>query len=100
MNIDLTKLSRELAEHGQIIESGWQALRMITLGPAVPESRVEEMRVFFFSGASHLLAALLPMLQISALQPADYQRLVQIHAEIDRFIEQLELRQMPVRGRA
>lgn len=78
---------RKLADEGKVIESGWQAVRYLSLSPNTPTVQVNEMRKAFFLGAGHLLASLVTIVEDGKEPlPIDEERLTKIAQELDGFM--------------
>ena len=58
----IAELSKAAAGQGRLIELGWLALRMLVISPSASEVQLREMRFAFFSGAQHLFASILAVM--------------------------------------
>lgn len=101
MSIDLQKLSRDLTDQGKLIEAGWIGLRAVWLHPDSPQNQIDECRQAFFAGAQHLFASIMTILEPDA-EPTDkdLERIGLIEAELQSFIQDFHLRQLPTQGKA
>ena len=98
---DAEKISRELADGGRIIEAGWVGLRELAIPNTAPQTQIDEMRTAFFAGAQHLFASIMTILEPDA-EPTekDLERMSLIHAELEQFRAEFELKHLPTKGRA
>lgn len=81
---------KSIADNGQIIETGWLALREVSLKDA-PAFQVSEMRKAFFSGAQHLFACIINTLdEGSEPTEADMRRIELIHAELELWVASMK----------
>ncbi len=79
-----------IADHGQIIEAGWIALKAAALRGA-PEIQVMEMRKAFFAGAQHLFSSIVNLLDDDSEPTADdLRRMEMIHVELEAFVDSLK----------
>jgi hypothetical protein len=94
-------LSKRLADEGRLIEAGWVSLRMLAVPPDAPQVQIDEMRMAFMTGAEHLFASI-----ISILDPgeeptdADLRRMDLIEKELAAFREEMQLRATRAKGQA
>jgi hypothetical protein len=88
----LIKLSRKLADEGKLIEAGWIGLR-ITMDRDAPQVQLDEMRYAFISGAQHLFASIMNILDLDR-EPtaADLRRMSLIHTELQSFESEIKRR--------
>lgn len=98
----LERLTRELADQGKLIESGWVALRLMTLPLDAPAVQLQEMRNAYFAGAQHLFGSLMSGVLDPDAEPteADRRRMDLIDQELRTFIAEFEPRHGPIMGRA
>jgi len=63
------------------------------LPPNAPQIQIDECRWAFFAGAQHLFASIISIMDADAEPTAnDLRRMDQIHAELQKFAKELELR--------
>lgn len=97
----LERLSRELADKGQLIEAGWVGLRLVAIPLDAPPAQLDEMRNAYFAGAQHLFSSIMTILEPDAEPTAkDLQRMDLIDRELRTFIQQFELRHGTTKGSA
>lgn len=79
----------EMSKRGLIIEAGFAALRVTSMRDAPPD-KVRDMRMAYFSGAQHLYASIMTVLDAGE-EPTekDMQRMELIHNELERFRQEL-----------
>lgn len=83
-------IESKLADHGQLIEAGWIALRKLTLEGA-PEIQVREMRKAFFAGAQHLFSCIVNLLDDEEEPTADdLRRMEMIHVELEAWTDSMK----------
>jgi hypothetical protein len=97
----LERLSRELADQGKLIEAGWVGLRIACDLEDAPKIQLEEMRNAFFAGAQHLFSSIMTILEPDA-EPTDkdLERMDLIARELEKFINDFSLRNLPTEGKA
>lgn len=81
-------ITKKFADEGRLIEGGWQAMRLLTLPPTAPEVQVTEMRKAYFTGAQHLFASIMTVLDPDdddEPTPNDLRRMDLIHKELQGF---------------
>lgn len=89
----LEALTRRLADDGKLIEAGWVALRLSAIPLDASAVQLSEMRLAFMSGAQHLFASIMGMLDPGSDEtPADLRRMDLINQELEAFTEELKLR--------
>lgn len=95
-------MAATLADQGELIEFGWQALRKAAIKPNAPEIQLVEMRFAFFAGAQHLLGSLTAIMGGGELPTEkDLGRLDRICEELQGFLKEWEERMERVaRGKA
>lgn len=96
-------ITKSLADSGKIIEGGWMGfcLAVTPKGQTMPQIQHDEMRKAFYAGAAHLFASILNILDPGS-EPTDrdMRRMDQIHAELNAFQKDFELRYGPADGAA
>jgi hypothetical protein len=99
--LDFEKLSRVLVDQGKLIEAGWIGLRAVWLHPEASQNQIDEMRQAFFAGAQHLFSSIMTVLEPDA-EPTekDLERMSLIQSELDTFIADFNMHQLPTRGNA
>jgi hypothetical protein len=97
----LELLSRRLADEGKLIEAGWLSLRATTMRHDAPPLRLEEMRMAFMAGAQHLFSSIMTILDPGIEETdGDLRRMDLIHAELEAFGKELELKLARAKGNA
>ena len=87
----LEEASQKLADKGLLIEAGWLAFRIMFLQSAPPVA-LRLARLAYMSGAQHLFASILAMLESGDEEtPADLRRMELIQHELDAFTKELDL---------
>ena len=66
----LERLSKELADKGLLVEAGWVGYRLFVMPPNAPPIQLDECRLAFMSGAQHLFASIMNILDPDA-EPTD-----------------------------
>lgn len=99
MNLD--QKSRELIEQGRLIEAGF-CLRVLAVDAEASPDQTEALRCAFFSGAHHLFACMVAVLDPTTTEPtaADLLKMDQIEAELSDFIRDFATRHLPTKGSA
>ena len=89
MTDELTKIS---ADRGQIVDIGWKAYRVVMLSRHAQSAEMEEQfRYAYFSGAQHLFASIMNVLDAGQEPTArDLERMSKIHDELEGFARELE----------
>ncbi len=97
----LEKLHHTLIDSGKLIEAGFVSLRIACIDPTSPDVQVNEMRMAFFAGAQHVFSTLMITLD-EGEEPTerDLNRMSLIEAELQKFIQEFESRNLPTTGRA
>lgn len=78
-------LTQELAEKGNLIVSGFAALRQSMLSPAVTEKQLTDFRITYFAAAEHVFTSLLAMMENDGSdEPSkqDLDRMERLHDEV------------------
>lgn len=95
------QLTKEWADKGKIVESGFAALRLAVIPADASDIQVSDMRMAFFAGAQHLFASIMSVLD-DGTEPTkdDLRRMDLIEKELAEFAAALNL-DVPVgpRGR-
>jgi hypothetical protein len=87
------EVSKKLVDEGLIIEAGFVGYRRFVLHADAPQIQIDETRWAFFAGAQHLFASIMSVMDSDKEPTAkDMQRMDQIHAELQTFARQIELR--------
>jgi hypothetical protein len=91
----IDKLTQEMVDRGLLIESGWVALRLMTLPKDTPQAQLDDMRNAFFAGAQHLFGSIMSMLDPED-EPtdSDLRRMDQIRTELEKFIRDYEAKNL------
>lgn len=87
------QLSKAEADRGQLVDIGWRAYRavMLTKFNSLPADIEEQFRYAYFSGAQHLFASIMAVLDPDR-EPTerDMERMSKIHDELEGFARELE----------
>lgn len=96
----LERLSKDLADHGKLIEAGFVGMRLTAIPLDAPEVQVDEMRKAFMAGAQHLFASIMTILDPGE-EPtdADLRRIGLIDDELREYADKL-MADLPTSGRA
>lgn len=80
------QISNTVADEGQLVQTGWLGFAKACMPKGAPDEQVHAMRVSFFSGASHLFASMMVILDPTQ-QPVerDANRMALIYAELEAF---------------
>lgn len=97
----IERLTKELVDKGKLIEAGWVSMRIACGLIDAPADQLREMRMAFFGGAQHLMGSIMNFLEPGE-EPTDkdMKRMDAIHAELQEFIKDFELRHTTTKGRA
>ena len=100
MNRDMIdEITKKFTDEGRIVEAGWQAMRLLVLPPNASEVQVAEMRKAYFSGAQHLFASIMTVIDGDGAEPTatELARVGLIQRELDGFVDELrrEVRRRP-----
>ena len=88
----LERLTKQLADEGKLIESGWVGLRLACIPDNAPAVQLREMRMAYMAGAQHLFASMMGMLDPEPHEtPDDMRRMDLLHQELEAFRGELEL---------
>jgi hypothetical protein len=85
------KVTKEFADRGLVIESGWQAFLVLAMNPEASDLQREEMRKAYYFGAQHLFASIMSILDEGA-EPTekDVARVDLINKELERFVKEVK----------
>lgn len=90
--VHLERLTKKLADDGRLLEAGWVSLRLAAISLSAPAIQLQEMRLAYMSGAQHLFASMMGMLDPGPDEtPADMRRMELIQIELNDFTKELEL---------
>lgn len=96
----LEQLSKRLADEGKLIEAGWVAFRLVLM-PNAPGDVLEIVRLAYMSGAQHLFASMVRMMDPGTDETlADLRRMDLIDAELSAFADELKLLTSRSQGQA
>lgn len=86
-------LTKEAADKGHIIEVGWIGYHFLVMGADASVAQAEEARRAFYSGAQHLFASVMTMLE-EGQEPTekDLQRMSNINDELNEFVKKMKER--------
>lgn len=81
---------KKLADHGRLIEAGFMAMRISMIAPDAPQLQIDEMRMAYMSGAQHLFASIMAVLD-PGRDPTerDLTRMTLIHSELEAFRQEM-----------
>jgi hypothetical protein len=97
----LEQLTRKLADDGKLIEAGWVGLRLHVIPLDASAVQLSEMKMAFMAGAQHLFSSIMNMLDPgSEPTDADLSKMDLIHAELEAYRAELELRVAKPAGKA
>lgn len=97
----IERLTKELVDKGRLIEAGWTSLRLACDLVDAPADQLREMRMAFFAGAQHLMGSIMTFLDAGEESTdQDMKRMDLIHNELQEFIRDFELRNVPTKGNA
>ena len=97
----LERLTKELADKGLLVESGWVGYRLLVMSPSAPPVQLDECRMAFMAGAQHLFSSIMNMLD-PGVEPtdADERKMELIHNELQTFAKEFELKAAKTKGSA
>jgi hypothetical protein len=86
------ELSKALADRGQLVDIGWKAYRTVMLARHAQSAEMEEQfRYAYFSGAQHLFASIMAVMDSDREPTArDLERMSKISDELEGFARELE----------
>lgn len=86
------EISKAQADRGQLVDIGWKAYRVVMLPRHAQSAEMEEQfRYTYFSGAQHLFASIMNVLDSDREPTArDLERMSKINDELDGFARELE----------
>ena len=83
----LDQLAQRLADEGKLVEAGWVGFRLVLMPDASAEA-MEFARLAYMSGAQHLFAMILTMLDPGTEETSDdLRRMDLINAELAAFFD-------------
>lgn len=86
------RVTRDLADQGKLLEAGWQAYRLLCLQVPPHEAR-DDLREAFMSGAEHLFASIMSMLDPGTEEtPDDMRRMDRLNDELEPIRQGLRLK--------
>jgi hypothetical protein len=95
----LERLTRELADEGKLVESGWVSLRLMAIPENASALQLEEMRNAFFAGAQHVFGSMMAMFdEGEEATEADMRRMDLMSAELNEFIDKFKLKHVVTHG--
>jgi len=82
-----SRLTKELADQGRIVEGGWAGFKVLIYPEDVPQEQLDELRTAFFAGAQHLFASLLMVItDDDKVEEIDLRRMDRVHKELQEFL--------------
>jgi hypothetical protein len=86
------QISKATADRGQLIDIGWKAYRVVMLSRHAQSAEMEDQfRYAYFSGAQHLFASIMGILDADREPTArDLDRMSTINDEMEGFARELE----------
>jgi hypothetical protein len=89
----LVQLSKKLTDEGKLIEAGFVGLRLAGFKANATPEELNDARIVFFAGASHLFSSIMTILA-PGTEPTDkdLDRMSKIHEELERFLKDFKLR--------
>jgi hypothetical protein len=90
----LIELEKRLTDQGKLIEAGWVGFRIATIASDAPPNQLDEMRVAFFGGATHLFTALMRIIDgpVDEITADEMKRMELINKELGAFVTEMERR--------
>ena len=97
----LERLTKQLADEGKLIESGWVAYRLVAMHPDAPAVQIDECRMAFMAGSQHLFSSMMTMLDpCEGETDADLNKMDLIHKELEAWVAELRLKAQRAKGSA
>jgi hypothetical protein len=89
-------IMQNAAGRGQVVAAGFAAFVAVLVKPETTPEVLDRYRVAYFSGAQHLFASIMSILDPGAdPTEADLQRMTLIASELEAFCKELALRLTP-----
>jgi hypothetical protein len=86
-------VTREAIDREEIIEIGWLALKRLAIPADATQVQIDEMRMAFFAGATHLFASIMTVLDPGSEETEDdMRRMDAIQNELKKFEDNFKLR--------
>jgi len=81
-------LTKRMADDGNVVEGGWLIFKAQVVPKEAHQSQIDAMKLSFYSGAQHLFASIMSMLDRGS-EPTekDLDRISGIHKELQDFVE-------------
>jgi hypothetical protein len=94
------QICRELMDQGKLIEAGWKSYELLVIPVDASTVQRNETRIAFFAGAQHLFGSIMGVLEPGDDEPTenDLRRMDLINKELDRFIKEFKLNNLPAAG--
>lgn len=88
---EVERITVDWANRGKVVQGGWLAYELLTGIRDMSDIQRRECRKAFFSGAQHLFASIMTILEPGE-EPtqADLERMNKINAELEEFVEELK----------
>lgn len=95
----LERMTRELADKGQLIEAGWIGLRLAAIPLDASATQLDEMHKAYMAGAQHLWSSIMTMLDPGLEETeADMRKMSLIADELQAYANKL-MADLPTAGR-
>lgn len=87
----LVRLTKQLADDGKLLESGWIGMRLACIPDNAPVEQLRSMRLAYMAGAQHAFSSMMNMMD-EGQEPteADMAKMDLLHKEIQAFTGELE----------
>jgi len=96
-----TEMTKRLTDEGKLVEAGWVAFRHLVIAKDAPDVQVSEMRLAFFAGAEHVFSSMIAFME-EGEEPTekDLKRMDQLHAELERYRQEMAAKYIHTKGSA
>jgi hypothetical protein len=97
----VAEMSKKLADQGKLIEAGWIGYRLAVVPTDAPQIQLDECKMAFMAGASHLFSSIMVILDPGdEPSAADLNKMELIHKELDDFAQKMKLKVTKTEGSA
>lgn len=88
------RVTEDLSQEGRLIAGGWRAFEILTGLERAPELQRSEMKLAYYSGAQHLFASIMNILE-EGQEPTegDLNKVTAIHEELEQWVRQQKAQQ-------